>query len=251
MGRALITGATAGLGLEFARQLAIEGRDLVLVARNVDRLNEVAQELRAAQAIEVEVLPADLRVREQLGAVEERLRDAARPIDVLINNAGLGITQRFTQSDIEDEQALIDVMITAVMRLSHAALPGMMERNRGGIMVVSSVASWMTGSTYNAAKAWATTFAEGLAGTVANTNVVVTALCPGFTHTEFHQRAGMNKAAIPTWMWVDAPIVVAQALHDMSKRKLISVPSKRYKSVSTLVRALPRPLVRAISQRRY
>ena len=251
MGRALITGASAGLGEEFVRQLAAAGRDLVIVARNRPRLESLAQQMRDQHGVDVEVMAADLRDRDQLSLVEQRLRDTDKPIDVLINNAGLGINGRFSKSHIDDEQAMIDVMVTAVMRLSHAALPGMMARNHGAIMVVSSVAGWMTGGTYNAAKAWATTFTEGLAGMLANTNVKVTALCPGFTHTEFHQRAGFNKERVPTWMWVTAKTVVKQGLADMERGKLISVPSLRYRIFSAFLRVLPRPMVRAISERRY
>lgn len=251
MTRALITGASAGLGEEFARQLAQSGHDLVLVARDGSRLESLANQLRAEHGVDVEVLVADLADRAQLSRVEQRCTDDARPIDVLINNAGLGVKERFTKSDVQLEQMMIDVMVTAVMRLSHAVLPSMLRRNTGAIMVVSSVAGWMTGSTYNAAKAWATTFTEGLAGLARGSKVRVTALCPGFTHTEFHQRAGMKKNMMPAWMWVDADRVVRESLTDMLQGKLISVPSRRYKVLSFLVRALPRPAVRSISERRY
>lgn len=248
---ALITGASAGLGQEFARQLAQTGHNLVLVARDGTRLAVLADELRAAHDIDVEVLVADLSRREQLALVEQRCKDSHRPIAVLINNAGLGVKERFTHSDIEAEQQMIDVMVTAVMRLTHAVLPAMLQRNSGSIMVVSSVAGWMTGSTYNAAKAWATTFVEGLRGVVHGSNVVVTALCPGFTHTEFHQRAGMKKNVMPAWMWIDAQRVVRESLADMKQGELISVPSKRYKALSFIVRSLPRSIVRSMSEQRY
>lgn len=251
MTRALITGASAGLGAEFARQLAQAGNDLVLVARDRSRLESLAQECRTSYGVDVEVLAADLSNREQLSMVEQRCNESGRPIDVLINNAGMGVKERFTKSSLEAEQLMIDVMVTAVMRLSHAVLPGMLQRNNGAIMVVSSVAGWMTGSTYNAAKAWATTFTEGLAGITHGTGVTVTALCPGFTHTEFHQRAGMKKNVMPSWMWIDAQRVVRESLNDMKQGKLISVPSRRYKALSLLVRALPRPVVRGMSERRY
>jgi uncharacterized protein len=249
MGRALITGATAGIGREFALQLAAQKRDLVIVARNEGRLQDLASELRAAHGIEVEVLAADLRDLSSLGKVEQRLRDASRPVDVLINNAGFGIRQRFHRSDIDDEQAIVDVMITAVMRLSHAALPGMRERNRGGILVVSSVAGWMAGSTYSAAKAWATAFAEGLATQVRGTNVRVTALCPGFTHTEFHERGDLDVSMVKEWLWLSAEQVVAEGLRDFEAGRPVSVPGIQYKALTTLVHALPRPLLRALGRK--
>lgn len=246
MGRALITGASAGIGEEFARRLAEDGRDLVLVARNGERLASLAREFHERHGVDVEVLTADLRDRAALATVEDRLRDATRPVDVLVNNAGFGVRQRFTRSDIDDEQAMIDVMVTAVMRLTHAALPGMLERGHGGVVVVSSVAGWLTGSTYNAAKAWATTFAESMANQVHGSGVHVTALCPGFVHTEFHDRAQMDMSSVSEWMWLSPQQVVDQCLRDLAAGRTVSVPGAQYRTLSTVLRALPRPLVRSI-----
>ena len=244
MGRALITGASAGIGAEFARQLAAEGRDLVLVARNLDRLEELATELRAAHQVDVEVISADVGDRDDVDRLAVRLRQDERPIDVLINNAGFGVGAGFTRSALEDEQAMIDVMISAVMRLSHAALPGMIERGHGAVVVVSSVAGWLPRGTYSAAKAWATVFTEALAGQLEGTGVRAMAVCPGFTHTEFHERAHIDVSTSPEWMWLSAQDVVGQALVDLQAGRVISVAGAQYKGLSAIAQSLPRPLLR-------
>lgn len=247
--KALITGATAGIGEEFARQLAAQRHDLVLVARNSARLDSLARELRERHGVAVEVLVADLADRHQLAVVESRLARTDDPIDMLVNNAGFGVKQSFSKSSVEDEQAMIDVMVTAVMRLSHAVLPVMQQRKSGSIVVVSSVASWLSGTTYNAAKAWATVFAESLSQQ-AGKDIRVTALCPGFVHTEFHERAQIKVGWIPRWLWLTTDDVVRQALADMARGRVISVPGRQYKVFALLAQALPRPMVRSISARR-
>ena len=201
VGVALVTGPTAGIGRQIAVELSLQGHDLILVSRDRSRLDELATELGNA-----EVLPADLSDRDQLAAVEQ----AARDVDWLVNNAGYGITASFTQSRVEDEQALLDVLVTAPMRLSHAALPAMIAKGRGRILNVSSVAGWVPFGTYSAAKAWVTVFSEGLAAQTP-AGIHVTALCPGFTRTEFHERAAMEVAG-PDWMWLNAGEVARQGL---------------------------------------
>ncbi len=156
----LVTGATAGIGHAFATHLARRGDDLVLVARDRQRLESVAKAIRNEYAVTVEVLPADLTVRAELATVEARLADPARPIDLLVNNAGFGLKDRFLVNDVEAEQAMLDVLVTAVLRLSHAALGPMVERGRGGIINVSSVAAFLPRGTYGAAKAWVNRFSE-------------------------------------------------------------------------------------------
>lgn len=247
MSTALITGATSGIGLTFARTLARRGHDLVLVARDRERLELVASELRGHR-VEVEVISADLTERDQLAVVEERLR--ARPVEILVNNAGFGVPQRFSAGDLEVEQQMLDVLVTAVMRLTHAALPGMIARGSGAVLNVSSVAGWITGGTYSASKAWVTVFSESLALELAGTGVHVTAVCPGFTHTEFHQRASMEMDALPEWMWLDPQDVVDRALADVRKGRPVSVAGRQYKALSLAAQYLPRPLVRAIGARR-
>lgn len=245
MSSALITGATAGIGKSFAHQLAAQNYNLVLVARDKAKLDSLADELRAKNIIQVEVLVADLSNPDQLGEVA--CRTAADDIDLLVNNAGFGIKQSFVGGQLAAEQYLLDVLVTAVLRISHAALPGQVSRNRGGIINVSSVAGWLSSGTYSAAKSWVTTFSESMATQLKDSNVHVMALCPGFTRTEFHQRAEMETSTIPNWMWLDVDRVVAKALKDFEKQKPVSVPGSQYKLLSFVAKYLPRPLVRKIS----
>jgi short-subunit dehydrogenase len=256
MGTALVTGATAGLGLEFAWQLATARHDLVLVARDAGRLDQVAGQIRAAAGVTVEVLPADLAVPDDVARVGARLAvtgDApgdARPVGLLVNNAGFAPAQHFVGGDLDVELRAIDVMVRAVVQLSHAALGQMTARGRGAVLNVASVAALTTGGTYAAAKAYVRSFTEGLAVDVAGTGVTATVLCPGFVRTEFHDRAGIDMTGIPEAGWLDAPYVVAQALADVRRGVVISTPSVRYKAGSALLRVLPRPAVRAIGRAR-
>lgn len=245
MGTALITGATAGIGKSFAIQLASKNYDLVLVARDQNRLTELANQLRSDFDVNVEVLVADLSDLNQLGEVA--CRAAADDIDLVVNNAGFGIKQIFIGGNLTSEQNLLDVLVGAVMRITHAALPGQVKRNRGGVINVSSVAGWLSSGTYSAAKSWVTTFSEALATQLRGSNVHVMALCPGFTRTEFHQRADMDASTIPEWMWLDVDAVVSKALSDFVKAKPVSVPGMQYKVLGLVARYLPRPLVRSIS----
>jgi short-subunit dehydrogenase len=247
---ALVTGATAGIGLEFSRQLAASGKDLVLVARDRARLDEVAEQLRARHAVEVEVLSADLADLAALETVADRLRDPDRPVDVLVNNAGFGLTRRFLTSDVTDELRHLDVLVRAVLVLSKAAAPGMVERGVGTVITVSSVAGFVPGGTYPAAKAWATSFTVALAGELAGTGVTAMALCPGFVRTEFHRRAGLTTKGIPGWAWLTAERVVADALADARRGRVISIPSRRYKVIVVFLRHAPLRLVGVLWRRR-
>jgi short-subunit dehydrogenase len=240
---ALVTGASAGIGREFAVQLAGRGHDLVLVARDTGRLEELAGVLRRGGA-DVEVLTADLSDREALQRVADRLSDPDRPVDLLVNNAGYGLRGRFLRNDLADEERMFDVLTRAVLVLSHAGARSMVERGHGAVVNVSSVAGWLASGTYSAAKSWVTVFTEGLAGDLAGTGVTATALCPGFTSTEFQQRAGISSPG-PRFMWLDAHRLVADCLDDVARGRVVSVPGLQYKAVSTLLRVLPRPLVRA------
>ena len=249
MTTALVTGATAGIGREFALQLAARGDDLVLVARDVARLEALAAELRDAHAVEVEVLPADLTDRAALGRVAERLASASRPVDLLVNNAGYSLKGGFLDNDVEAEEGLFDILSRAVLVLSHAAGRAMVSRNRGAIINVSSVASILTSWTYSANKSFVTVFTEGLAAELAGTGVTATALLPGFTRTEFHQRADLDMSGLPDFAWLDAPRLVRDALVDSGKGKTVSVPGRRYKIVATALRVIPRPVIRGRSRR--
>lgn len=249
MPTALITGGSAGLGAEFARQLAAVGHDLVLVARDEQRLQEFAGSLNC----EVEVLPADLATDDGCDRVAERIAAATRPIDLLVNNAGIGTYQRFGRAPLDAEERQLDLNVRAVLRLSHAAVRAMAERGRGRILNVSSVAGFVPrggNATYSASKAWVTMFSEALAIQLAGTGVTVTAVCPGFTHTEFHERANADMSHVPNGMWLDAADVVREGLADTFAGKPLSVPSRRYKALVGTARALPRPVLRAVMARR-
>ncbi len=252
MPTALITGPTAGIGRAFADALAAKGMDLVLVSRDANRLQQVAAEIQASHGahLHIEVLPADLSDRSQIDRVTDRLRDTSRPVQVLVNNAGFGLVRGFTETGIDEEQQLLDVLVTAVMRLSHAAVPGMVQRGRGVIFNVSSVAGWITGSTYSAAKSWVTVFTEGLAQELAGSGVRAVAVCPGYVRTEFHDRADMDVAEVPEWLWLDANDVVAQAMRDAQQGRVISVTGSQYKVMATILQHAPRPLVRLASRSR-
>lgn len=246
MPTALVTGATAGIGESFTRLLAEKGYDLVLVARDKKRLQERAKSLESEFKIKVEVLPADLSVALQLAKVEKRLANPKSPIEVLINNAGFGIKDSFLKSDIADEILLIDVLAKAPMQLMHSVLPQMLKRNSGVIINVSSVASFIAGGTYSAAKAYLTVHTESLHTELAKTNIKISALCPGFTHTEFHQRGKMKMSGLPNFMWLEADRVVAESWRAAMAGKAICIPGWRYKTLSTIARFGPRPLVRKL-----
>ncbi len=241
--RALVTGASSGIGREFARQLAARDHDLVLVARDTARLEELAAVLRAERGVEVEVLTADLSDRAAVQTVADRLSDASRPVDLLVNNAGHGVRKSFLHNDIADEEAMFDVLTKAVLVLSHAAARGMVARGHGAVVNVSSVAGWIAFGTYSAAKSWVTVFTEGLAFELDGTGVTATALCPGYTVTEFQQRAGLGTAG-PRFLWLDAERLVRDCLRDVARGAVVSVPGAQYKAVRALLAVAPRPLLR-------
>ncbi len=237
---ALVTGATSGLGLEFARQLAARGHDLVLVARDRARLDAVAAELRESGR-EVEVLVADLGDRVQLAAVEQRVADPDRPVEVVVNNAGFGLRGRFADNDVEEEQAMLDVLVTAVMRLSHAALRAQSARGHGRLVNVASVAAYLPRGSYGAAKAWLTSFGRWAAMEYAARGVTVTTVCPGFVRTEFHERLGSREGSGVLWM--EAGPVVRQALDDAERGRATSVPGRLYPLVVGAAKVVPSRVV--------
>ncbi len=253
MPTALITGASAGLGAEFARQLAARGADLVLVARSRDALDALAAELRASRGVEVEVLVADLAdlAEEQgVGFVAARISDADRPVDVLVNNAGFGLPLRFADNDLDDEVRHLRVHVEAPMRLMHAALGAM--RGRGGrIINVASVAGFISRSTYSACKAWLIGFSRWANAEYARDGVTVTAVCPGFVHTTFHSRMGLaaGQEGVPRFMWLDAPHVVQAGLRAAARGKAVSIPSLRYKAMIAGSRLVPRSLTMRVARR--
>lgn len=248
---ALVTGATAGIGAEFAQQLAAEGYDLVLVARDGARLEERAAALRAEHGVSVEVLAADLVSREGLAAVEARVAasgSSSEPqtrVTMLVNNAGFGLREPFEENSVEDEQRHLDLLVTAPMRLTHAALPQMLEAGSGTIVNIASVAGFTPRGTYGAAKAWLLSFSQWANIHYRSRGVSVTAVAPGFVHTEFHDRMQVDKGSVPAFLWLDAATLVRLALRDVARGTAISVPTVRYKIVVGLTRLLPKRLVAA------
>ncbi|MDV3129497.1 SDR family oxidoreductase [Mycobacterium sp. 21AC1] len=244
---ALITGPTSGLGEGFARRYARDGYDLVLVARDVARLELLAAELRHEAGIGVEVLPADLAVATDRAKVADRLRPGVR---VLVNNAGFATSGDFWTAEFAQLQAQLDVNVTAVMELTHAALPAMIEAGTGTVINVASVAGLVSGrgSTYSASKAWVVSFTEGLSNGLRGTGVGLHALCPGFVHTEFHARAGIDMAKTPSFMWLQVDDVVRECLAGVAKGEVVVVPGLQYKVLTAGSRMVPRKLVRAITK---
>ncbi len=249
MRTALVTGATSGIGHAFCRELAERGNDLVIVARDRVRLENVSDELRARYSVNVEILAVDLSRRTQLRKVADRLADRDRPVNLLVNNAGFGMTKSFLKGDLADEEAMLDVLCRAVLVLSHTAALSMKARGRGHIINVSSVAGFVPRGTYGAAKAWVTAFTETLAYELEGSGVSATALCPGFTHTEFHERANLDMSRLPQAMWLDADWLVRDCLDDVRAGKVISVPGIQYKVIAGVAQIVPNGLMRVLSSR--
>jgi len=248
---ALITGATAGIGAAFARHLAADGYALVLVARNATRLAASVVPLTAAGAPEVEVIVADLTLPADRAVVAGRLADRSRPVDILVNNAGLGLGKDFADATLEELQYQLDLNVTAVMELSHAAVGPMVERRHGGIINVASIAGLVPGrgSTYSASKAWVVSFSEGLAMSLAGSGVRIQALCPGFVRTEFHERANIDMDSTPSRLYVDINLLIRTSLADLARNHIVSVPGRLYSTLAVIARLAPRAQVRSIASK--
>jgi short-subunit dehydrogenase len=245
---ALITGASAGIGATFARRLAREGYGLVLVARRQDRLEALAKELGGAETI-----AADLMNDGDLGRVEQRLA-ADPPIDLLVNNAGFGSKGLFFRIPVDSQDEMHRLHVMATLRLTHAALPGMVKRGKGAVINVSSVSGFMQspgGVSYCATKTWMNSFTEGLYLELksAGSPVQVQALCPGFTLSEFHDVMQMDRKTIPAWMWLRAEDVVEESLEGLKRDKPIVVTGWFYKMLVAAMGVMPRGLTRSLSIR--
>ncbi|WP_029138569.1 SDR family NAD(P)-dependent oxidoreductase [Nakamurella lactea] len=251
MPTALVTGATSGIGAAFGRRLAADGYHLVLVARDAERLGQQRALLITRGAPDVEVIPADLTRPAELDQVADRLRDSASPVDLLVNNAGKAVGKGFLQTTREEIIDQLELNVTAVLLLTHAALPGMTQRRRGGVINVASIAGMLPGrgSTYSASKAWVIAFSEGLAVACKGSGVRVQALCPGFVRTEFHQRAGIDMSTKKNWMYVDADELVATSLADLRANRPLSIPGSLYRTIAAAAKLAPRSLVRALANR--
>ena len=241
---ALVTGATAGIGESFTRLLAAKGFNLVLVARDEVRLHERAAGLKEKFGAESVVIVADLATESGCAKVEDYIH--INEIEVLINNAGFGINKAFTMSDLAEEEEVLKVLVRTPMRLMHVALPAMKERNSGVVINVSSVASYIAGGAYSASKAYLTVLSESLSTELAATNIKVSALCPGFTRTEFHQRGRMKMAGLPNFMWLNSDVLVAKAWKDAISGKPVSIPGWQYKTLIGIISLLPRSIVRRL-----
>ncbi|AQP45851.1 SDR family NAD(P)-dependent oxidoreductase [Tessaracoccus flavus] len=245
MASALITGGTSGIGHAFAREFASRGTDLILVARDEARLNAVAEELRQLHGVEVEVLPADLAVRDDVARVAARLEDQSRPVDWLVNNAGFGLHSTVLDpDDIDIHARALDVMCLAVLILGGAAARAMKERGHGRIVTVASSSSAIYTGNYSAIKAWARSYSNGLALELTGTGVTATALLPGWVRTEFHDRAGINASKIPDFIWIDPDKLVRECLDDAEKGKIESVPDWKWKLALKVGDHGPRTLTR-------
>ncbi len=231
---ALITGATSGIGAEFARQLAAQGCNLVLVGRREEQLRALAAELAQQHGITADVLLAELATEAGVAAVEAKIAALPR-LDMLVNNAGFGFEGTFAQTDIQPHLDMIHVHILATVRLTHAALPGMLKRKAGAVINVSSVAAYLPypggATTYNATKAYLNMFSRALSAELHASGVKVMVLCPGFTLSEFHDRPGLesfNRADYPRFIWLSAQQVVSTALRDLRRGKVVCVPGWMY-----------------------
>lgn len=249
---ALITGASAGIGRAFAEALADRGYDLVVVARDAARLEELGEMLKTKHSTSVEVLPADLTADEGLMLVEDRLKREDAPIDLLVNNAGFGTAGRFHEISIDKEIRMVDLNISALVRLTHAALDRMVARGCGGIINVSSVAAFQPApgnATYSATKAFVSSFTQAVHEEVRARGVRIMAVNPGFTRTEFQQRAGMEAEKVPGFMWQQPEDVVAVALKAFDNRRAVIIPGIINKMTATFSSVAPGVVTRKIAGR--
>jgi uncharacterized protein len=251
---AVVTGASAGIGRVFARQLAERGFDLLLVARDADRLRALADEIALAFAVTAEIHAADISRDEGMRTLARQLAENER-VMVLVNNAGFGTKGRFADRPVSEQATMLELHVMAPMLLTRAVLPGMIARREGRIITVSSVASFTASPgnvNYCATKAYQRVMCEALAMELENTGVMVQALCPGFTHTEFHDRAGIDKSkGVPAWLWLDAEYVVRESLNAaFGDGPVVVIPGRRYRWIVAALRHMP-PWIRRRMQQRY
>ena len=250
---AVVTGASAGIGKVFCEKLAARGYDLIVAARNAARLESLREELERQFGVSVEVFPADLTIDTDVSLLAERLTRSPR-LALLVNNAGFGSHGKLADASPAIQESMLRLHVVAPMRLTQAALPVLLANRRGGIVNVSSVASFIYSAgnvNYCATKAYLTTFSEGLAAELAGTGVRVQALCPGFTRSEFHQRMDADMSELPRWMWMSASHVVNSSLRSLDRgRPVVCVPGLRYKLMVLLLRFIPRGVLRRVTELR-
>lgn len=249
--RALVTGASAGIGRTFAQQLAARRTDLVLVARDGARLEALADDLRTRFGIAVEVLPADLLDPAALEGVAARVAADDQPVDLLVNNAGMGTFGHFADLDVQQELREIRLNVLALVRLTHAALAAMETRGSGAIVNVSSLAAYQPSpdsAVYSATKAFVNSFTHAVHEEAADRGVHVMAVCPGYTHTEFHDRAGLGTTQIPEMLWQSSDEVVRTALRDLDRRRSVSIPGAMNKTAAAFSSAAPAGVTRKVAR---
>jgi short-subunit dehydrogenase len=253
---ALVTGASSGIGESFAMKLGAGGYDLILVARREERLATLSEALQQRHGTVAEILPADLASEDGLEIVCRRIHEASN-LDLLVNNAGFGTAGYFFRKDAVSQIEMHRLHVLATLRLTHAALPGMIDRKTGAVINVSSVAGfWQApGSvSYCATKTWMNSFTKGLALELRSIGspVKVQSLCPGFTVSEFHDRAGIDRKAVPRRLWMTADEVVEESLRELESGKLFVVPGWRYRALVFAMKHLPGGLLdrAALRQRR-
>ncbi len=249
-GAALVTGASAGIGRAFAHGLAARGHDLVLVARDGTRLAELGAELEREHAVTAEPLAADLSTDGGVAVVENRLRDVGGPVDLLVNNAGFGTFGRFAELDVDAEVQEIELNVVALVRLTSAALATMEPRGRGGIVNVSSLAAYQPApmsATYGATKAFVHSFTHAIREEARGSGVQVLLVCPGYTHTEFHDRAGLGPTGVPEFAWQSAAAVVEVALRDLDRGRSVSIPGVLNQAAAALSSVAPAGITRRVA----
>ena len=244
---AVITGATSGIGAEFARRLAERGYNLVLTGRDTGRLADAAARLAEQYSVKTEYIGADLSTEDGVAAVARRVQEP--DVRILVNNAGYGLKNDFARNDLDAEVDHLNVLVTAPLKLSHAALNAMQAGGGGRIINVASLAGLLPRGTYSAAKAWLINFSRWANIYYKDRGITVTAVCPGFVHTEFHQRMQMDKSVYPKWMWLQVEQVVREGLADAFAGKGMSIPSRRYRAVAAVSRLAPQTLVAKLAGR--
>ena len=246
--RALVTGGSSGIGLAFARTLAEHHAGLVLVARDPGKLANVADQLRTGYAVEVETITADLALADDVARVAERLRTDDRPIDLLINDAGVGLHASLLDDDTHEQEAAIALMITAVLKLSATAAKAMVRRGNGRILNVASASAWIYSGNYSAIKRWVVSYTQALALELRGTGVTATAVCPGWVKTPFHERSGVERPHLPGFVWVDADTVADQGLEATLAGRSLCVPGGKWKFGIFVAQHGPQAITRAISK---
>jgi short-subunit dehydrogenase len=243
---ALITGASSGIGAEFARQLAAKGTKLNLLARRIEKMEALADELQKKYAISIDIIPADLSKTEDVTRVEKKLAGISE-LDLLVNNAGFGTASRFYDGESQSHFDMLQVHVTASVRLARSVLPGMVARKYGRIINVASVAAFLPfGSVlYPSTKAFLVSFSQALQIELHGTGVRVQALCPGFTYTEFHDVIYMDRKVVPKFMWMPVGRVVSTSLRALPHGSVIVVPGWQYRLIVALARF---PMISSIVQ---